>query len=365
MYALRTVGVAAFVVWVADGVIKRRFREAAVRAMLALAPVAAWQGYVAMVEHSDAYRHPAYEYQRAPYLFYNVSYARNLALRDPSDPARGGVNPVRRVVGGALALTASLGEILTIPRGYLAMGLQAVLGAPAAASRMVAAGLFGGLWIVGLVLVGGGIALQLLRGDWPAPWYLLTYLGALSVTPYSDQYLRYLAPVAALPVLSAIVLLRMRGTRAAVTALATTLILQLAVVTYVYAHEYEPVAYRDACGAPVASKRFFYGPSGRGFDEAIDYLHSHAHASDIVAAGTPHWVYLRTGLRAVMPPFEHDPSKTQQLLEGVPVDASAVGRDVIASERFTEPAVRMFPERWAQAYASAVGGWTVYRRIAR
>jgi hypothetical protein len=157
----------------------------------------------------------------------------------------------------------------------------------------------------------------------------------------------------------------MRGTRAAVTALATTVILQLGVVTYVYAHEYEPVAYRDACGAPVASKRFFYGPSGRGFDEAIDYLHSHAHASDIVAAGTPHWVYLRTGLRAVMPPFEHDPSKTQQLLEGVPVDYLLVGRDVIASERFTEPAVRMFPERWAQAYASTVGGWTVYRRIAR
>ncbi len=106
-------------------------------------------------------------------------------------------------------------------------------------------------------------------------------------------------------------------------------------------------------------------PSDRGFDEAVDYLHSHAHASDIVAAGTPHWVYLRTGLRAVMPPFEHDPSKTQQLLEGVPVDYLLVGRDVIASERFTEPAVRTFPERWEQAYASTVGGWTVYRRIAR
>jgi hypothetical protein len=364
-YALRTVGVAAFVVWVADSVIKRRFREAAVRAMFALAPVAAWQGYVAMVEHSDAYRHPAYEYQRAPYLFYNVSYARNLALSDPFDPARGGVSPVRRVVRGALELPASLGEILTIPRFYPDTALHAVFGGAAAARRMVAAGVFGGLWIVGLVLVGGGVALQLLRGDWPAPLYLLAYLGALSVTPFLAQYLRYLAPVAALPVLSAFVLLRMRGTRAAVTALATTLIFQLAVVTYVYAHYYEPVAYRDACGASVAYKLFFYGPSDRGFDEAVDYLHSHARASDIVAAGTPHWVYLRTGLRAVMPPFERDPSKTQQLLEGVPVDYLFVGRDVIASERFTEPAVRMFPERWEQAYASTVGGWTVYHRIAR
>ena len=129
-----------------------------------------------------------------------------------------------------------------------------------------------------------------LRGDWPRR-YLLAYLGALSVTPFLTQYLRYLAPVAALPVLSAIVFLRMRGTRAAVTALATTLIFQLAVVTYVYAHYYEPVAYRDACGASVAYKLFFYGPSERGFDEAVDYLHSHAHASDIVAAGTPHWAH--------------------------------------------------------------------------
>ena len=292
--------------------------------------------------------------------------AQSRPLRDPFDPARGGVNPVRRVVRGALELPASLGEILTITRFYLDTGLHSVFGGPPGTSRIVAVGVFGGLWIVGSVLVGGGVALQLLRGDWPAPLYLLAYLGALSVTPFLGQYLRYLAPVAALPVLSAIVLLRMRGTRAAVTALATTLILQLAVVPYVYAYYYEPVAYRDACRASVAYKLFCSGPSRSvGFDEAVDYLQSHAHASDIVAAGTPHWVYLRTGLRAVMPPFEHDPSKTQLLLDGVPVDYLLVGRDVIASERFTEPAVRMFPERWEQAYASTVGGWTVYHRIAR
>jgi hypothetical protein len=364
-YALRTVGVAAFVVWVADSVIRRRFREAAVRGMLALAPVAAWQGYIAMVEHSDGYMHPAYEYQRAPYMFYNVSYARNIALRDPFDPQKGGVKPVRRVVRGALELPASLGEVVTISRGYLETGLHAIFGGGAAVDRIFAAGVFGALWIVGLVLVGGGIVLQLLHGDWPAPLYLLVYLGALSVTPFPAQYLRYLAPVAALPVLSALVLLRMRGTRATWLAFATALFIQLAVVTEVYAREYQPVAYRDACDRPLAYNLFFYNARYRGFDDAIDYLRSHARAPQIVAAGTPHWVYLRTGLRAVMPPFERDPPKAQHLLEGVPVDYLLVGRDVIESERFTVPVVQTFPERWERVYSSTVGGWTVYRRIAR
>jgi hypothetical protein len=364
-YALRTVGVAAFVVWVADSVIRRRFREAAVRAMLALVPVVAWQGYVAMVEHSDGYTHPAYEYQRAPYLFYNVSYARNLALRDPFDPQKGAVKPVRRLVRNALELPANLGEVLTIGRRYLNLGLTTVFGGGAAADRMISAAVFGALWIVGLVLVGGGIVLQLLLGDWPAPLYLVVYLGALSVTPFSAQYLRYLGPVAALPVLSALVLLRMRGTRATLLAFAATLFLHLAVVTHVYARDYQSVAYRDAYDRRVAYSLFYYRASDRGFDDAVDYLHSHAQAPQIVAAGTPHQVYLRTGLQAVMPPFERDTPKAQQLLERVPVDYLLVGQDVIESERFTVPVVQTFPERWERVYSSTVGGWTVYRRIAR
>jgi hypothetical protein len=157
----------------------------------------------------------------------------------------------------------------------------------------------------------------------------------------------------------------MRGTRATWLAFATTLFLQLAVVTYVYAREYEPVAYRDACDRPVAYRLFFYRAWDREFDEAIDYLRSHAHAPQIVAAGMPHWVYLRTGLQAVMPPFEYDPPKAQYLLERVPVDYLLVGPDPIESERFTVPVVQTFSERWERVYSGPVGGWTVYHRIAR
>jgi hypothetical protein len=242
------------------------------------------------------------------------------------------------------------------------MGLHAVVG-DAGGGRMLGAGIFGALWISGLALVGGGVVVQLLRGNWPAPVYLLVYLGALSVTPFPGQYPRYLAPVAALPVLSALVLLGTRGARTALVAAATTLVLQVAVVTHAYAREYQPVSYRDVCNLPVAYNLFYYGPAERGFDEAVDYLQSHAHAPQIVAAGTPHWVFLRTGLRAVMPPFEHDASKAQRLLETVPADYLLVGRDVVGSERFMTPVVQMFPDRWERVYASTVGGWTVYRRI--
>ena len=118
-------GIAAFAVWVLESLIRRRFREALIRAVLVLLPVAGWQAYVASVERSEAYKHPAYEYQRAPYLFYNVSYARNVVLRDPFTPEKGQVRIVRRIVRNALDLPVNFGGTLSASRGYLEMGLQA------------------------------------------------------------------------------------------------------------------------------------------------------------------------------------------------------------------------------------------------
>ncbi len=119
-YTLRTVGMAAFAAWVLESLVRRRFKQAVLRAALALIPILCWQFYVASVESSYAYNHPAYAYQRAPYMFYNVSYARNISLRDPFTPEKGATSPVkvvRRIVRNAIHLTASLGETLSAPRG--------------------------------------------------------------------------------------------------------------------------------------------------------------------------------------------------------------------------------------------------------
>ena len=44
----------------------------------------------------------------------------------------------------------------------------------------------------GGVLVLGGVAWQLQRGQWLVPLYVLIYLATLCLTPFPGQYLRYL-----------------------------------------------------------------------------------------------------------------------------------------------------------------------------
>ena len=54
-----------------------------------LVPIVLWQAHVERVRASDEYRRPAYSYQRAPYQYYNVSYAENVLLIDPFRPELG------------------------------------------------------------------------------------------------------------------------------------------------------------------------------------------------------------------------------------------------------------------------------------
>ena len=359
-YALRTVGLAALPVWTLDSVLRGRFRQAAWRAAFAIVPILAWQGYVASVERSDAYLRPAYEYQRAPYMFYR-QLSNNIVLRDPFTPEKGEVMIVRRIVRNAIDVPVNLGETLTIPRGYFEMALHGLFGNGPMARTLIVGVLFTSLSALGLVLVGGGVLLELLRRRWVVPLYIVIYVGAICLAPFPGQYLRYLMPIAALLALSSLLFLRSFGVRPLLV-LGPALALQLVVVAQVYAREYEPISYVDAQGQRLSYRLFFYNESGRGFDDAVDYLRAHADPSHIVAAGTPHWVYLRTGLQSVMPPFEQNAEREQHLLETVPVEYLVVGHDVVGSERYTGPMVKQFADRWTPVYSTPVGGWVVYRR---
>lgn len=88
-FLLRTAGIVLFAGWLIEAVSRRRWQLAFARGMLALLPVALWQAHVERVHQSDEYRHPAYEYQRAPYQNYNVTYFENFRLLDPFRPERG------------------------------------------------------------------------------------------------------------------------------------------------------------------------------------------------------------------------------------------------------------------------------------
>ena len=378
-YALRTVGIVALVTWVLDAALRARFREASLRAAVALVPIVAWQAYVGSVERSPEYSRPAYAYQRAAYMFYNVSYARNVVLRDPFTPEKGQVQLIRRAARNALDVPASLGETLMASRRYLQMGLHGLVGSGAVRNRVIDVSAAATLVAFGLVFVFGGLAVLAWRREPLVPLYLCVYVAALCVTPFPGQYLRYLMPVAPLLALCALVsatalrqggatlaspTLRALTDRLPAAALVCALAIQAIVAATVYAREYRPVSYVDAYGRRLTYRLFFYDESQQGFDEAVGFVQADARPSDVVAAGTPHWIYLRTRLHTVMPPFEKDVETAQRLLDTVPVRYLLVGEDVVGTERYMVPVVERFSDRWELVYSSKTGGWRVYRRRA-
>jgi hypothetical protein len=88
----------------------------------------------------------------------------------------------------------------------------------------------------------------------------------------------------------------------------------------------------------------------------------------------PHWVYLRTDLKAVMPPFELNPVAAQQLLDSVPVTYLILDQGLaIDTKNYTSPVVERYPQHWQRVYADSIlaepgvhpeGRFEIYRRIA-
>ena len=62
---------------------------------------------------------------------------------------------------------------------------------------------------------------------------------------------------------------------------------------------------RPSRGAP--QRLFFYRPRWQQHDAALAWLARTAQPDAVVATSTPHRLYLASGLRAVLPPFEPDP----------------------------------------------------------
>src|SRR5262249_8117868 len=119
-YLLRTAGLALLAAWVAESLLHRRWKQAALRGAVSLLPVAAWQAYVGGVTSGEEYRHPAYEDQRAPYQYYNVGYAENILLIDSFVPELGRASLgdlAERFFGNLALMPASLGEAVTGGRG--------------------------------------------------------------------------------------------------------------------------------------------------------------------------------------------------------------------------------------------------------
>src|SRR6185437_13994640 len=103
------------------------------------------------------------------------------------------------------------------------------------------------------------------------------------------------------------------------TAIALVLVQQTYTLFKAFAKHHQPAAYTDAAGRRHPYALFYYDETWRDHDLALDWLAAHAAPDAVAASSTPQWVYLRTGLHSVMPPYESSAPKAQHLLDGVPV----------------------------------------------
>ncbi len=382
-FLIRSAGIALLAAWVAESMMKRRFRQMALRAILALLPVLAWQGYAMTVKSSDDYSQGHYEYQRAAYQFYNVSYAENLAYIDPFIPELGTVTPVlvgKRIALNLVSMPGSLGEALSARAEWSRIQFERIdeslpwINLP--------------LWIVdlGLVALGclslTGLVLLAIRGEYLIVFYVAGSLALISLTPWPGQFSRYLMPLAPLLSLGLFVALvtalekTKQNTVASVRFGTVGMVVIVCISIFgqegfalwkVYSkqHQYGQTYFQDEQNVRHPYRLLFYTAEWRSHDEALAWLEKRTGPDDIVATSTPHWFYLKSGIQSVMPPFEIDTNKAQRLLEEVPVRYLVVDslKYIGNTRRYALPVVEAFPERWELVYSSINTGSRIFRLI--
>jgi len=233
------------------------------------------------------------------------------------------------------------------------------------------------LFLGGLVL--GGLAIEVRQRRLLVPLYVATYTIILCVLPWHDQS-RYWFPLAPLLVFalwrSALAMadairngrrVRVRRSREIVFVGAVLLVgIQAACLVTFYRDRHQPVAYQDSEGHPVRYRLFYYRDAYRALDAALDWVRDRASPGDIVGASMPHWTYLRTGLRAVMPPFEQDWRVAARLLDSVPITYLVVdARTQSFTRQYGLPVMQRAPESWKLVQSFPDGGADVFQRVGR
>lgn len=378
-FGLRTAGIALLVAWIGEGFMRRQWKTAILRAVIAVVPVVVWFSYVHTVETSAEYQHPAYAYQRADYMFYNVSYARNVSLNDPFDPDLGYATTsdrLERLFGNMIKVTRYIGESVSSSRRVWEIEREEFakrVGLDAGPEWIVDVPLF---VLGGLVLVGTG--LLVCRGNLIIPLCIVCSVGLVCLTPWPAQFNRYLMPTVPLLALSLCVTIawileqsqppRLSRWQVVSRVLVCAVVVgiglqQIATVGVIYTKRLLPVQYNTRQGERVGYRLFFYMDSYRALDAGVDWLITHTKPTDVIAVSMPHWVYLRTGNKTVMPPFESDPVKAQQLLESVSITYLILDEGLaIDSKRFMRGPIERFPDRWKRVYSDDILTETGVRR---
>lgn len=387
-FLLRTAGIALLAAWVGESLLQKRWKQAAVRGVVLLVPFLGWQAYVASVRSGVDYENPAYTYQRAAYQYYNVSYGENAVLVDPFAPELGYVSVggvAERFFGNVARMPTVLGESVTAIQGYwvqLFVIASAVAGGvlpPGAEGREMAKPFVDIPLVIATCLIAAGVIVLLRRRSILIPVYIATYIGLVCLTPWPAQFTRYLSPLVpflALALIQAPVWLRTHSVanwsirRQRVTSLVSTSLAVMILVVQGYSvfriyrsfYRNDPAVWArdDAKG----TRLFFYAGPWLTYDECVRWLGEHAEPTAVVATTAPHWVYLHTGLKSILPPMELDTDLAQRLLDSVPVGYVIMDDHVfLDTSKYIEKAVGANPERWALVFTASDGQTRVYRRI--
>jgi hypothetical protein len=354
-FLLRTAGLALLCAWVLESLLRRQWRLTLMRGVLCAIPILVWQVHIIRVRGSYDYSHPTYEYQRAPYQFYNVSYAESVG------PAGSGHADSLHARGGALALRVSknicllgkrLGEAVSGGDGYwrqLLWQTEDTLGRRVVPPKLLLVPIMA---LSALVIAGVGMLLY--KRAWLIPIIVAASLGLICVTPWPDQFQRYLMPLSPFLAIAVVVavyeaclfLWRLPPSHASRFGqvclgglLLLTLVVQLQAAVDLFVRQRERATFVADRGS-VVPQYFFVGLLWRGWEQAAAWIGDHAAADAITATPYCHIFYLRTGRLAVSPPVESKPARTRELLEGVPVSY------VIVDRGYSLPGIEHDAPRW-------------------
>ena len=330
-YALRTVGIALLAAWVAESLLNRRFRTAALRLVAAAVPVACWHSYVYWVENGPEYARPAYAYQRAGYMYYNVSYAKNIVFNDPLTPERDGPEPwTSRPVSSPTSSECRRASARR-SRPPDGCGASRCRRCSPRCRKSSAPEWIGGVIVTALAaLVIVGLAVLLWRREWLVPLYSTAYVALVCSTPWPKQFGRYLIPLAPFLMLGLFTGLStvdrwlrrvLPGPGHGVFRTLVVALLVLGVVQQVDAlhRMFRSLSMVIVHAGRGSEYRLFFDDNYRDLDRGLSWLNATDPGREVVAASDPFWVSLHTGRDTVLPPLEIDSAKAQALLDSVPV----------------------------------------------
>jgi hypothetical protein len=385
-YLLRTAGIVLLAAWVGASLIRRNFRQAAIRAGVIAVPILFWQMHTWRVINSDEYSHPVYSYQRAPYYYANVSYRENGSLIDPFRPELGRTNAAQlfgRIINNIESIPTSLGGSALVAPSYGPQFIDQVQHKTGLflsqiwrtlSSRLIYAMLIG----IGLLAIAGAVGVAFSR-QWFLSLYFGLSLGLIAVTPWPGQFWRYLAPITPLTVVFLILALlavrrfltnRVIGSIGRVSSLvvaiplAAVLLVQSMFAATLLKKAMYPVSYYDRDGQEHRLKLLAYESQWHSLDSTFEWLRRYAAPGAVIATTAPHLAYLRTGHKAVLPPFEANLDTASHLLDEVPVAYLVLDqfeRPGI-SERYMAPIATGKTHDWGLVFTAPDGMTCVYER---